>query len=248
MQTNYGRETTEIGVRGGWRATRHAEIGLTAGVMWFNVGPGIGPGVASTEEVFDSTAAPGIDEQTSYSRAGVYAKLDSRTKPHMPGRGTQVQVSFDQYHDRERGAWSFGLLTANLQQSFAFLNEKRILVLRANTAISYVDPDQRAPFYLQQTIGGPDDLRGFTLFRFTDHNKLALNAEYRWEVAPPIEMAIFADGGKVFHQRGELNFGRLETAAGFGIRIKTRSATAVRLDSAFSREGFRLWLRFGDVF
>jgi outer membrane protein assembly factor BamA len=166
----------------------------------------------------------------------------------MPARGTQARVSMDRYHDRKHSKYSFHNLKAQLQQSFPFFNEKRILALRAETAISYVNSRRVVPFYLQQTLGGPDDLRGFRLFRFTDNNKLAMNAEYRWEVAPPLEMAIFADGGKVFHRAGELNFSNIEAAGGIGARIKTRSAVAVRLDYAYSREGFQLWFRFSDIF
>jgi outer membrane protein assembly factor BamA len=247
-RTNYGRETSEIGLDVGWRSTRHLQVGLATGSLWFNVGPGIATDVDSTEEVFDSVRTPGIHEQTNFWRAGVYARFDSRTKPYPPGRGTQFQISFDQNDDREHGTYSFALLQANIQQAFAFLNEKRVFTVGAKTAISYTDANDLVPFYLQQTLGGPDDLRGFRLFRFTDNNRLVLNAEYRWEVAPPIEMALFADGGKVFRQPGELNFSRLKAAGGFGVRIKTRSAVALRLDSAFSREGWQLWFRFADIF
>jgi outer membrane protein assembly factor BamA len=247
-RTNYTRETGEAGINLGFRSARHSEIGVDASSLWLNVGPGIKPGIASSEDVFDTSTAPGIQEQTKFWRGGAYAAFDTRTRPYMPGHGTQVSVRYDRYNDRELSTYSFGLLQAEVNHSITFFNEKRAIVLGALTALSDTASGNVVPFYLQQTLGGPDDLRGFNLFRFTGNNKLVMNGEYRWEVAPPLEMAVFADAGKVFDRRGELNFSDLEASGGFGVRIKTRSAIAVRLDTAFSREGFHIWFRFSDVF
>jgi len=247
-RTNYARETSEIDIKMELRPARHAEFGVVGSSLWYNVGPGTRPGVASTEQRFRESSAPGVQDQTNFWRGGAYARFDSRTRPYLSGRGTQFQVRFDRYDDRERGLYSFGVLQLDARHAFAFLNEKRVLALRANTALSYSGSDNIVPFYLQQTLGGPNDLRGFRLFRFTDNNSLLLNSEYRWEVAPPLEFAIFADAGKVFTRRAQLNFADLEASAGFGVRIKTRSAVALRLDTAFSHEGFQLWFRFSDIF
>jgi outer membrane protein assembly factor BamA len=230
------------------RPVRHVEVGAIAGGLWYNVGPGIRPDVGSTERFFRQPSTPGIHEQTNFWRGGAYARFDSRTRPYLSGRGTQLQIRYDKYADRERAAYSFGVLQVDAQQAISFLNEKRVLALRASTALSYTGSNNAVPFYLQQTLGGPNDLRGFRLFRFTDNNKLVLNSEYRWEVAPPLELAIFADAGKVFARAAQLDLTALEGSAGFGIRLKTRSATAVRLDTAFSREGFQIWFRFSDIF
>ena len=61
-------------------------------------------------------------------------------------------------------------------------------------------------------------------------------------------MALFADGGKVFHRPGELNLSHLEGDGGFGFRFKSRDSVVMRLDFGFSREGFRVWFRFANVY
>lgn len=247
-RTNYGKETSEIGLNVGVKATRHLMLGAIGGSTWFNVGPGRSQRISSTEEIFDPSRAPGVQLQTDFLRAGVYAEFDSRNKPYLPGRGTQLRARYEAWHDRNSFGYSFNTLRVEARQAIPFLNEKRVIALRARTVLTYAHAADAVPFYLQPTIGGPEDLRGFRSLRFTDNNSLLLNGEYRWEVAPPIEMAVFADAGKVFPRPGQLNFTNLETAGGFGIRIKTRTAVAARLDTAFSREGLHIWLRFSDVY
>jgi len=248
LRTSYGKETTEGLLKTGWKLTRHLEIGAVGGAIWYNILRGNRPGVASTEQIFEPSTTPGIQQQTNYFRGGGYAHIDSRSKPYLAGRGTQVELAYDKYHDREHSAYSFGVLRAEVRQAFLFLNEKRIFAVRAKTVLSYHNSNNSVPFYLQQTVGGPDDLRGYPLFRFIDNNQLVLNGEYRWEVAPPVEMVMFADAGKVFPRPGLLNFSDLKAAGGGGVRLRTRTGVAVRLEAGFSREGYEIWFRFSDSF
>ncbi|MEW5978638.1 MAG: BamA/TamA family outer membrane protein [Acidobacteriota bacterium] len=248
-RTNYSRERSETSLRLGWKPNpRHLELGVVGGLLWFNVGPGIAKGIASSEEAFTAGRTPGIQEQTDFLRVGSYLQFHSNDNPNIMYQGTRVRAGFDYYRDRHFRSYSFRLLHGSIEHYVPFLNHKRVLALRARTAISYANANQSVPFYLQQTLGGPNDLRGFRNFRFTDYNSLVLNAEYRWEVAPPLDMALFADGGKVFRDPGQLNFRDLESSVGFGFRIKGRSSVITRIDFGFSREGFRLWFRFSDLY
>ena len=63
-----------------------------------------------------------------------------------------------------------------------------------------------------------------------------------------LDMALFADGGKVFPRRGQLNFSHLEGDGGIGFRFNIRGRQFLRLDIAKSREGFQVWVKFNDVF
>src|SRR5262245_11671092 len=118
-RTNYARETSEVDIKMELRPARHVEVGVLAGGLWYNVGPGIRPGVASTEQVFQESSAPGIQDQTNFWRGGAFARFDSRTRPYLSGRGTQFQVRFDRYDDREGGLNSFGVLQLDAQQAFS---------------------------------------------------------------------------------------------------------------------------------
>ena len=104
------------------------------------------------------------------------------------------------------------------------------------------------PFYLMRTLGGHDTLRGFRDFRFRDTNLLYLSAEYRWEAAAGIELAIFYDTGKVFPDSSDFNLDDLNESYGFGIRGKGMRRVVFRLDVGHSTEGTFVYIAFGPAF
>ena len=91
------------------------------------------------------------------------------------------------------------------------------------------------PFYLQPTLGGSEDLRGFRPFRFYDNNAVILNGEYRWEVFSGLDMALFVDAGQVFPDWHQINYRHLKSDAGFGFRFNVRNDVFLRIDTAFSQ-------------
>jgi outer membrane protein assembly factor BamA len=233
-----------FGVRGG----RYLRAGFTAGYLMANVGPGTDRRFASTEDVFTPLEAVGVDRQTNFLRGGPFIQFDYRDRPLNPHRGGNYVVSYIYYDDRKLNAHSHKKLTGEAQQYIPFFNEKRVIALRAKTELSYRNPNQQIPFYVQPVLGGSDDLRGFRQFRFHDNNLMLMNAEYRWEVNTGLDMALFADAGKVFRRHANLNFKDLESAAGFGFRFKSRHSVFMRWDVAFSHEGVQVWFKFNNVF
>ena len=59
-----------------------------------------------------------------------------------------------------------------------------MIALRAHSELTYKNPRQVVPFYMQPILHGSDDLRGFRPFRFYDDNSLLFQAEYRYEILP----------------------------------------------------------------
>lgn len=247
-RTNYRLEDVSFDGTFGVRAGRHLRMGLTAGYIKINVGPGTDRRFASVEDVFTPQQALGVDRQTDFYRGGPFIQFDYRDHAGNPHKGGNYVLNYIYYGDRKLGAHSHKKLTAEAQQYIPFFNEKRVIALRGRTELSYRNPGQEIPFYIQPVLGGSDDLRGFRQFRFYDNNLLVMNAEYRWEVNTGLDMAVFADAGKVFHRHANLNFKDLEGAAGFGFRFKSRRAVFMRWDVAFSHEGVQVWFKFGDVF
>lgn len=247
-RTSYRLEDTSFDGSFGVRAGRHLRLGVTAGYTFINVGPGKDGRFASTDQVFTPAQALGVDRQTDFVRGGPFIQFDYRDRPGNPHKGGNYFLSYDYYGDRKLNAHSHKKLTAEAQQYIPFFNEKRVIALRARTQLSYRNPNQEIPFYVQPVLGGSDDLRGFRQFRFYDNNLLVTNAEYRWEVNSGLDMALFADAGKVFHRHANLNFKDLEGAAGFGMRFKSRHSVFMRWDVGFSHEGVQIWVKFNNVF
>lgn len=249
LRTNYRLEDTSVDGILAVEPQRGVKFGASLGFLWTNVGPGNDERFASAETVFSPSVAPGIDEQADYLRNGFFAQYDNRDDPlGMAKSGGNYVVQYSWFHDRRNDRLGFRRIDIELQKFIPFLNKTRVIALRAKTTLTETDADEQIPFYLQPILGGSDDLRGYRFFRFSDRNCMVMNAEYRWEIFSGLDGAIFADAGKVFPRRGMLNFRDLESSAGVGLRFNARNATFMRLDVAFSQEGFQLWVKFNDIF
>jgi outer membrane protein assembly factor BamA len=186
--------------------------------------------------------------QTDFLQGGVFAQFDYRDIPGGPRSGGNYIARFTYNKDVDIRRHTFRKLDIELQQYIPFFNERRVIALRGKTELTYKNPNQVVPFYMQPTLGGSNDLRGFRPFRFYDDNLLVFNAEYRYEIFAGMDMAIFGDAGKVFRSKSQLNFRDLEAAYGIGMRFNARNAVFMRIDAGFSHEGFQVWLKFNNVF
>jgi len=247
-RTDYRREDTNFDFRLGWRVhPRHVLVGLTTGVNLINIGPGTSKVYASTDRVYSPAQTPGIDVQSPYFHFGPFVQVDFRDHRDNPHRGANLVTRFSYYED-QADRYTFRCWESLAEQYIPVFNEKRVFALRARTDLSYVRAGQVVPFYLQPTLGGSDDLRGFRQFRYYDNDSLLMNVEYRWEVAPALDMALFGDAGKVFPRPGDISLTNLQTDGGFGFRFKNREAVVFRIDVGFSREGFQIWFKFNPPF
>ena len=75
------------------------------------------------------------------------------------------------------------------------------------------------PLYLQPTLGGSDELRGFAPYRFKDYHSVNLTAEHRWHAFSMLDMALFADAGKVVPLKRDVDVSRLHYSGGIGFRV-----------------------------
>ena len=121
-------------------------------------------------------------------------------------------------------------------------------MLRGSSSLTTTSDNQRVPFYLQPTLGGPDTLRGYRVNRFYGDNSVMVNAEYRWQLSALVDMVAFADGGKVFNRWEQWNLHGLQSDAGFGLRFRGRSKVVFSFDTGFSHEGFQIWFRANNLF
>ena len=247
-RSNYRLEDTNYSFNAGVKPTRQLRFGLTGGFTEGNIGPGTDPRFISTERIYAPAGTPGIDRQTDFLQGGVFAQYDYRDVPGGPRAGGNYWVRYMYNKDVDIHRHTFRKLDAEVQQYIPFFNQRRVIALRGRTELTYKNPGQRVPFYMQPTLGGSQDLRGFRQWRFYDDNLLVFNAEYRYEIFAGMDMAIFGDAGKVFRTKSQLNFSDLEAAYGIGMRFNARNAVFMRIDAGFSHEGFQIWLKFNNAF
>jgi outer membrane protein assembly factor BamA len=247
-RTDYRLEDVALDGRAGVRLARGLTAGVSAGYLFNNIGPGSDSRYASAETVYAAYQAPGIDAQSNFLRTGAFAQYEWRDNPDGPRRGGSYFAQFSDFRDRTLGAYNFRRLDMEAQQYVSVLNHRRVFAVRAKSALTFRQGGLSVPFYMQPAIGGSEDLRGYRPFRFRDNNMVVFNGEYRWEVFSGLDMALFADAGQVFTHKSDFDLSRLESDAGFGFRFNARNRTFMRVDVAFSHEGYQVWVKFGGLF
>jgi outer membrane protein assembly factor BamA len=246
-RTTYRLETTSIDGGVGVRPSRHTELGAGAGYLWFNVGPGTASDRPSADQVFTPANTPGIQQQSNFFLGRLFAQLDTRDDPIDPRRGTRARGAVSLYSDRRRSAYSFTRVDAELEHYLSFFSGLRGIALHGRAHLTDPLAGDSVPFYLQPTLGGADDLRGYPAFRFYANDMFVFNAEYRWILFKDLSAAAFADMGKVLPRISAWRESPWRTSCGAGIRLNAHPMF-LRLDIGFSSEGVQTWLKFENIF
>jgi outer membrane protein assembly factor BamA len=247
-QTSFRLEDTNYVGRFGFTPTKHLKAGVLAGWLQTNIGSGTYRRSPSIERVFGIDDAPGMASQPNYLQAGAFFDADYRDQPGNPRAGGRYAMSWTSFQDRKIGQYDFSQYDAEAQQYFPFFNRRRVIVVRAKTTLTQTATGQEVPFFMLPTLGGSEDLRGFREYRFRDRNMVVFNAEYRWEAFSGLDLAAFADAGQVAPRFSDLRFTDFQKSYGAGLRFNTEKNVFLRMDIGFSREGRRLFIKFGHVF
>lgn len=249
-QTHFLIEKSVIEGSFGTHLTKNLRIGTTLGSVLVNTGPGNFEDVrARTEDVFSPNQVSGLGDQTNFVKGGVFAEFDYRDNPFGARSGGNYTAKFDYFNDTSLNVHDYRRLQLEAKQYFPFFNKRRVIALRARTIMSFTNgASSSVPFYMMDTLGGSDDLRGFDDYRFYDENQIVLNAEYRWESFTGLDMALFFDAGKVAPKSSQIDFHGLEATVGFGFRFNVKNATFIRIDTGFSHEGYTVWFKFANPF
>ncbi len=214
-----------------------------------SVGSGRDPRFASVEQVFAPSSIPGFEGRLpDFLRVDTFLDYDHRDNPLYPRSGTFLGAKFSNYRDRHQDLYHFRRWEFDAQQYVPFDNRYKVLALRGNVVLTDVGADETIPFIFLPDLGGSQRLRGFREFRYRDRNSVLATAEYRWEAWWALDMALFADAGKVAARRADVDLSDWELGYGLGFRFHSKKAFSLRLDLAVSREGFIPLIRAEHIF
>jgi len=214
-----------------------AFLGAGAAFEKYDISEGAGSH-SSIEEVYTPLQAPGLDAAHNYIHTRASAGIDWRPAAGYARRGGLYAVTLRNYHDTD-DRFTFSRVDADLVQHLPVMRETFVLSLRGRVQSTLGDDE--VPFFLLPYLGSGDTLRGFASYRFRDRHSMLMSAEYRWTPSrAALDAAIFVDAGKVTSRREDLDFSRLKTNVGFGLRIHTPISTPLRIEVAKSNEGLRL--------
>jgi outer membrane protein assembly factor BamA len=246
-RSDYRMQNNEFDIRGGLRIAKHLQVGLIGSFRNIHLDPGTHSGIAQTALLYTPVLAPGIDRQGNYLSGGFYAEYEGRDAPLDPHSGAYIFTRFQNFTGLNATA-NYDQFDFDGQQYVPFWNRRRVLALHLKSVLTLPHDNSAVPFFLEPTLGGPNDLRGFRPYRFYDRNMVYATAEYRWTVTEALDMAVFADAGKVYRDWNTFSLGQFQSDVGFGLRAKAGSTVPFRIDFGFSREGVQVWLNFYNVF
>ncbi len=247
-QTSYLYRGTELGAELAANPGGGVSVGIRMRFLRPHVGGGRDPLFPSTDELFSEAEAPGLDAQPDFLHGSLFFDLNSYDRPGNPRSGGRHHVGMHFYSDRDLDRYSFRQIETETTQLIPFFDKRRVIALRAFLTMSSTEDDRVVPFYLMPRIGGAYTLRAFEEYRFHDRHAMLFNAEYRWEVFAALDMALFADAGKVFADRRHLDFRNLEGSYGVGFRVSTRNNFILRFDiGTGGGEGTHVIFKFGPV-
>jgi hypothetical protein len=248
-KTDFNREftTTHFSALGHF-FDQKLTAGYILGGLLVHVGPGDLSSTPTTQQLFTEADTPGLAQQSNFITGTATIQLDlSRPEFNNP-EGLQLEADDSQFFDQSGHQANFHLLETQATYYVPLTNGMRTLVFRARNESAFAENNQVVPFYLQPTLGGPDDLRGYDRYRLYGNGASLASGEYRWSISQTLEMAIFGEGGNVYVRPGLIGFRDLRGDGGFGFRIKNKQASVMRFDVGFSPEGVHVWLVFNDVF
>ena len=240
-KTSYRLEDTFLSVSSGFRFTDWFNVAVAAGGYFVHTGEG-------TREPSIDTKFPDLRQNVDYFHWGMAAQADYRDNPGAPRSGGNYYVRLRQYRDGTRQEHSFNRIHGFAEQYFPYHNKSRVVALRVEGMMAFSRTDQSVPFYLQPYLGGNNRLRGFQPYRFTDQTAFFAVAEHRWYVFSGLEAGVFVETGKVAPRNGVLNLSDLNWDGGLSLRFKLFDSFLMRVDNAFSSEGWRFIWTFSELF
>jgi hypothetical protein len=204
-------------------------------------------GMPSVDQIFTPITLPGLSTTTTYVHTQATAGFDWRPSEGYSRRGGFYGVTGHDYYDRD-SLFGFREIDYEAIQHIPILREAWTLSFHGIARTTALKDGQQVPFFMLPSLGGGDDLRAFSSWRFRDRNSLLLQGEWRIMVNRFLDTAVFYDAGKVTAHTSDLSFHGLKSDYGFGARFHTPIATPLRIEYARGNEGRRLIFAVSPVF
>jgi hypothetical protein len=239
-----------VSVEGVWQRQFTPSIGvsLRGGVLGLNVGEGTNASLVDFEERFVPEMIPGALEQPRFVTFGAGLVRDTRQHPGAPEGGTFAGVAIRRFAAGGGPDVDFTRLTFDVRTYAKPITARGVLAMRGLLSSDFADSGRQTPFYLQQSLGGGDTIRGLPSYRFQDQALYVLSAEYRWRIHRYVDIAPFVDLGNTAPALSHLTFRSLKIGPGIAVSVRTKDRTLARLEWATSAEGYRIVVGTGPAF
>lgn len=244
-RATYALRTTRLDTRLTARLARWLDVSAGLDRTALTVARGEDASYPVVQDRFAAAALPGLTATPTFLVRSTGLTVYSPAHRVHPHRGAMARVHLEQWDDRTDDAFSF--TRVDVEGSYVQpLAPRHAVAVRVGSSAATPDAGQQVPFFLLPSLGGQDTVRAFGDFRFRDARTLWLTAEYRWELRPRVEMALFCDAGDARGAWRAITPGQLKTGVGVGLRVDAGPSLQAGVDLAGGgREGLRVMLLFG---
>lgn len=249
-QIDEWRGQLETGVRRrGWQAT------ATFAVCRDDVGRGRDPDHPSVEQLFDASLFEGLRGRFEFFEYGAHLRFDSRDVPRYARRGTYLEAGFDAADGTGGAPHGYTKYQFEIAQFVPLPGWRRSLAGRLRAVFTDDRSATGLPIFRLERLGGSRSVRGYDTHRFHDEESLLGNLEYRFPIwaiglsrGQALDGVVFFDFGAAVHDLSDLRQSDLRSSAGIGARAVTVSDLILRVDNAWTPEGFRTHLGLRGTF
>jgi outer membrane protein assembly factor BamA len=235
-----------VSAEGVWQRQFSSRFGVSArtGVLALHIGQGQDDSIVDFEQRFVPATIPGALEQPRFVTAGVGFEDDTRSDPRIPEDGRLIAASVRTFR-ADRPNLSFTRFTAEVRTYRRAFSPRVVFATRLVFAGDFSASASSTPFYVRQSLGGTDTLRGFDSYRFADRTLAHATAMIRYRANRYMEIIPFYDIGTTANGVSKLDFGARRTSPGIGIRARTDKQILADFAYAWSTEGGRVVFTIG---
>lgn len=242
-ETNYTLRQVGGEVMFGRRLRPELNLSLTERVRYVSVKRGAVDSLPYLKDVF--TDIPGENGAFVWAHR-LALTYDSRNALATPTRGHYGHLYVEIADDVLGSEASFVRYGIEGRLLWPHLGERLVTAIRG--MVERVD-GSNVPFFELSDVGGDDTLRGFGENRFLDEGRVLINAEERIKVfhitygnvRTDVELAVFAEAGRVFKNFNDLGSGKIQAVVGGGIRFLAASQIVAKIDVGVGSEGMAIF-------
>ncbi|MEP4149269.1 MAG: BamA/TamA family outer membrane protein [Halioglobus sp.] len=185
-----------------------------------------------------------IEEKNSLVALEIPFQYDTRSNQQYPRDGWLADASAMIYDDA---------LGSDVDTETVMLGVNKYITVRDRDVLAFRGmtnyTGKGAPFYLQASIGGREDIRGYEYGRYTDRMSYSLQAEYRWQVSDEWILTGFLGAAEVANQYDQF-FKNVLPAGGIGLRyqLKEMFDMTIAVDVAVGKHDTHFYFAIGEAF
>ena len=246
-RSSYDLATTRVRARVDWNAWTRLHLQGAVAFSRHDVHEGEDERYPTAQELFPGVE--GLEGRFDFVEYGAALSWEGRDSGQYASRGTYARAAVRLAEGVRDTDNAYTKYSFELQHYLPLPGVRRVLALRFFSTVTdnRSGPDRPIPLFRLETLGGPNDLRGYRDSRFTDKDIFFGNVEYRFpfwwiehESGIGIDALAFFDYGTALPNLEKMQQRDFRSSSGLGFRVMTYHSFLGQVDFGWTPEGSRV--------